>query len=94
MLGFIPGYLDDNDPRPAREQLDENYREGGGWHPVMGFTVTPNGELNYPGDPPMPLLAETILHPETTHPEVIRLYLHSWVSIIQMDGSFEIARMD
>jgi hypothetical protein len=30
MLGFIPQFLDDADPRPAREQLHSAYAHGGG----------------------------------------------------------------
>jgi len=87
MLGLIPFFLDDQDPRPAREQFDSAYI--GGWHPFEGFTMLPDGNLSYPEDPPTQLLAETKLRNET-----IRFYHHSWVSIIQPDGTFEIARMD
>lgn len=89
MLGFLPGMLNENDPRPAREQFNSNYRQGGGWRPFKGFTMLPDGNLAYPGDPPMPLLAETKLRDET-----IRFYECSWVAIMQPDGSCEIARMD
>jgi len=88
MLGFIPQFLSEHDPRPAREQLDSNYRQGGGWEPLPGFTITEQG-LKYPGDPPMVLIAET-----TLRDEVIRFYDCSWVVIIQPDGSFEASRMD
>jgi hypothetical protein len=88
MLGYIPQFLSENDPRPAREQLDDNYRQGGGWEPLSGFKITEEG-LKYPGDPPMALLAETKLRDE-----VIRFYDCSWVVIIQPDGSFEASRMD
>ena len=33
MLGFLPMMLDDEDPRPAAEQLNETYAHGGGWMP-------------------------------------------------------------
>lgn len=89
MLGYIPGFLSENDPRPAREQLDTAYSHGGGWTPFHGFTILPDGNLKYPGDPPVELLAETHLRNET-----IRFYNHSWVCIIQPDGSYEICRMD
>jgi len=97
MLGYIPSFLNDDDPRPAKEQLDTNYRQGGGWIPFPGFKMLPNGDLAYPGDPPMKLLAETVLHADggTIKPEVIRFYDCSWVAIIQVpDGSYEICRMD
>ncbi len=88
MLGYIPDMLSDRDPRPAREQFDANYRQGGGWTPFKGFTMTARG-LEYPGDLPMPLLAETTLRGET-----IRFYKCSWVAIVQPDGTYEICRMD
>jgi hypothetical protein len=84
VLGYLPGFLSVNDPRPAREQLAAAY----GWSPFAGFTMTERG-LEYPGDPTMPLLAEAKLRDE-----VVRLYDCSWVAIVQPDGSYEIARMD
>jgi hypothetical protein len=84
MLGYLPGMLSENDPRPARDQLDDNYE----WRPFEGFTMLPDG-LAYPGDPLMPLLAETMLRDET-----IRFYDCSWVAIVQPDGSYEMCRMD
>lgn len=87
MLGFIPHFLDDADPRPAREQFNANYCSG--WKPFKGFKMLSNGDLSYPGDPPTQLLAETMLRDE-----IIRFYNQAWVAIIQPDGSYEIARMD
>jgi hypothetical protein len=89
MLGFIPEFLNENDPRPAREQLDDNYSHGGGWRSMPGFTMLPNGDLKYPGDPPFALLAETKLRDE-----IIRVYNYAWVVILQPDGSFEVCHMD
>ena len=88
VLGWLPSFLSEDDPRPAREQLDANYKYGGGWDPIPGFTITEAG-LKYPDDPPQPLLAETRLRNE-----VVRLYKCSWVAIIQPDGSYEVSRMD
>lgn len=88
MLGYIPSFLDEDDPRPAREQFNEKYI--GGWTPFRGFTLLPDGNLSYPGDPPMQLLAETTLH----NKEVIRFYDCAWVMILQTDGTHEICRMD
>jgi len=88
MLGFIPQMLSEHDPRPAREQFDSAYGHCGGWQAFHGFTMTATG-LRYPGDPEMPLLAETKLRDET-----IRFYDCAWVAIVQPDGSYEICRMD
>jgi hypothetical protein len=87
MLGIIPSFLNPDDPRPAAEQFHEHYI--GGWRNMPGFTILPNGNLSYPGDPPTQLLAETRLRDE-----IIRVYDHSWVCIIQPNGSYEICRMD
>ena len=89
MLGYLPTMLDENDPRPAKNQFNSNYQRGGGWTHFEGFKMLSNGNLSYPGDPETILLAETKLRDE-----VIRFYQHSWVAIIQPDGSYEICRMD
>jgi hypothetical protein len=88
MLGFIPEFLSEDDPRPAREQINDKYGHGGGWRPLPGFRMTENA-LHYPEDPPYALLFET-----TLHDEVIRFYNYAWVAIISADGSFEVCRMD
>ena len=78
-----------HDPRPAREQINEHYRHGGGWQPFVGIKMEANC-LRYPGDPPFPLLAETHLRKE-----IVRLYgPGSWLAIIQPDGSYEVAKID
>jgi hypothetical protein len=93
MLGFIPSFLFDTDPRPARDQLHERYSHGGGWFPMPKdtFTMLPNGNLRskYSYDPDTVLLAEAKLREET-----IRVYDHEWVAVIQPDGTFEVSRMD
>ena len=40
-LGMLPYFIDPNDPRPAREQLDANYQHGGGWVPSRGLHPRP-----------------------------------------------------
>ena len=89
MLGYLPGFLSEKDPDKAREQLNKNYSHGGGWFPMKRFTKLPDGRLKYPGDPPLLPLAQTKLRDE-----LIVLYEHEVVAIIQPDGSFEAARMD
>jgi hypothetical protein len=86
MLGYIPNFLSDQDPRKASEQMSTNYQ--GGWHPMVKFGF-PNQWLRYPGDPPMPLIAEAQLRNET-----LRFYDCSWLAIIQPDGSYEVSRVD
>jgi hypothetical protein len=89
MLGFIPSFLDEADPRPAKEQFNERYVSGGGWSPFSGFRLGHNNALSYPGDPPLVALAETKLRNE-----LIVFYRHAWVAIIQPDRTFEACRMD
>jgi hypothetical protein len=81
--------LSTDDPRPAREQFDANYRHGGGWQPQSGFTLTGNNSLKYPGDPPFHPLARIQLRDEQ-----INIYEYGYVAIIQPNRSFEVCRMD
>lgn len=90
LLGFIPAFLSEHDPRPAKEQFDSAYAHGGGWHPMKGWILyTTDGAMEYPGDPIYKPLARAQLRDET-----IYVYEHAWVSIVQKDRSFEVARMD
>jgi hypothetical protein len=88
-LGFLPGMMDDTDPRPAAEQIDSNYTHGGGWHPQSGFTLGADNSLSYPGDPILRPQAMTQLRHET-----IVFYQHDILAIIQPDRSFEACRVD
>ena len=89
-LGFLPGFLSTSDPRPSREQFDAGYRAGGGWVSSPRMRFNPDSEtLHFPGDPVLTQLARTQLRDET-----ILLFPHSWVVIVQPDGSSETARMD
>lgn len=87
-LGLVPEFFSADDPRPAKEQLRENYAHGGGWNPMQGFKMTETS-LRYPGDPPFLLLAEAKLNSET-----LRLYTSAWLAVVQPDGSYEVARVD
>lgn len=90
LVGYIPGFLSLNDPRPAKEQLNENYAHGGGWRPMGGWTFNPiNQCLKYPGDPALLPVARAQMREE----EII-VYAHAWVAIVRQDGSFEVARLD
>lgn len=90
MIGYIPEFLVENDPRPAAEQFNERYAHGGGWQPFQGFTRNEDTNvIKYPGDPPIAPVAKIIFRQEQ-----IFIYPHAWVSIVQSDGSWEICRMD
>ena len=89
-LGFIPQWLMEEDPRPAKIQLDEKYRYGGGWQPFSGFKMNPKTYgLTYPDDPEMHPFAAIFFREE-----IILMYPHSWVAILQPDETFEVCRMD
>lgn len=79
-LGYIPGFLSTADPRPAREQFEENYVYGGEWHRLPPGMVTESFLKDSPDD--RPLIAEAKLRDET-----IRVYAGAWVTITQADGS-------
>jgi hypothetical protein len=88
MLGYIPMFLSNNNPAPAKEQFDAVYQ--GGWRPMEGFRLSKDRKaLHYPGDPPQRAIGKTKLRDE----EII-LFESSWVAIVQPDNTFEVARMD
>jgi len=88
-LGWIPTFLNENDPDPAWRQIDKNYGHGGGWNPQNGFRMTASRSLLYPGDPPMVALAVAQLREEK-----IYVYDYGYVAILQPDGLYEVARVD
>jgi hypothetical protein len=89
LWGLIPGFLDENDPRSAREQFHANYF--GGWYPFDGFTFDlENGTLHsLLGDPPLELRSVIQFRDE-----LILLFDHMWVLVLQPDNSWEVSKMD
>lgn len=86
--GYIPNFLDEGDPRPVREQFNARY--SGGWHPMSGIKMRRVGWiLTYPGDPPFQPIGSV-----NFRDEVVILYQHAIVVVVQKDGSWEAARMD
>ena len=92
-LGLIPGFLSEDDPRPASEQVDSNYKkasEWNRWRSLEGFTLNPDTlALAYPLDPDMLPIAMTQFRDET-----IVVYPDAWILILQKDGLFEVARVN
>ena len=87
-LGFLPGFLDEDDPRPAKEQFNERYVSG--WLPISGHTFDAETmELRYPGDPPLLPIAFGMFRGE-----IIMVFPYSIILILQGDMSFEVSRMD
>jgi hypothetical protein len=87
-LGFLPGFINGADARPAREQLDTNYGFDGNWQSAPAGILS-NGSMTYPGDPPLPWVARTMLRDEH-----ILIYPYGFVAVIAPDGSFASQRMD
>lgn len=94
LIGLIPEFLSELDPRPAAEQFNERYAHGGGWYPMDGWQFTSFNGIKYPGDPVYLPVARIDLHTGKDRPETIFVYEHAWVAIVQADGTYEVARMD
>lgn len=95
-LGEIPSFLNEADPRPAKEQFHDNYSHGGGWSPFSGFVLSSDGmSIQYQAggahqvDDPLFAIFETKLRDER-----IVVFPYAWVMIQSKDGSYEISRMD
>lgn len=89
MLGYLPSFLSERDPNSAANQIDKNYGHGGGWRSFKGLKHLGGIKLQYPGDPPLIPIAQTMLRDEK-----IVFYNGAWVAIFQSDGTFDVARVD
>jgi|SRR5687767_1874483 len=89
-LGFLPSFLDENDPDSAVVQINKNYQHGGGWLSIPGFEMKHGYRLKYPGDPELLPLAVTTLHDK----EKIFFYDSAIVCVVQEDGSWDVSRID
>ena len=93
VAGFIPQWLKEDDTRSAVQQINAAYQHGGGWNDFEGFKLVGGGDepysLTYPNDPPMRELSRATLRDET-----LVLFQHDWFAVIQVDGSFRVARLD
>ena len=89
-LGFLPGFLRPRDGRTVKEQLEARYAHGGGWRPIQGFTMRRDRTLDFPDDEPFEPSAMTVIGDET----VIFYAYCELISVIQPDGSFEVARVN
>lgn len=69
MLGPIPMFLSELDPRPAYVQLHENCAFNRGWQPFNGFTLNADNSISPADNPRHPLLAQAKLRDE-----IIRIY--------------------
>lgn len=86
--GYIPNFLDEDDPRPAAEQFHANYVSG--WSSFKRFKFNKDTlTLTYPGDPPTRAISAMGFRNE-----IIYLFESSWVVIVQPDGTWDVSRMD
>lgn len=92
-LGHLPEILlpQEQDARPIKEQLAERYAHGGGYNPIEGTTFDRmTGILSFPGDPPYKPSAMFRHGYET----VIFYRQGELLAIIQLDGSYEVTRVN
>lgn len=88
LWGYIPSFLDEDDPRSAVEQIKEKYI--GGWIPMKEFKLNKDTMvLSYPGDPPFIPYGILLFRDEK-----LFIYEGAFVVILQKDGSWEASRMD
>lgn len=88
-VGFIPTFLDLDDPRPAKEQIAERYVSG--WFPFEGhnLNIEDGMILTFEDDPPMWPIAFAVMHDD-----LVFVYPHGWTMLFHKDGKWEIARLD
>ena len=94
VLGFLPGFWDENDPDGPVQQAHKNYQHGGGWFPTVSFHIrgnAPSLTLEYPEDPPL----EAIAFAEFRETHYIVVFPYGWVCIWdKASGTGQVARMD
>jgi hypothetical protein len=88
-LGLLPMFLNPENPKSAKDQIDDSYQHGGGWRPFKGFKLGADNTLSYPNDPALHPIAQT-----KVGQELVVVYPYGWVAVIQPDRSFEVARVD
>lgn len=92
-LGLVPMFVNDHDPRPLAEQINERYAHGGGWMPLSGWSYDPQTHaIAYPDDLESLFPFAEYVHPVTG--ERLYAYKSSWFAIVQPDDKYEVARLD
>lgn len=93
VVGFIPMFADEQDPKSIHDQFNINYAHGGGWHPIDGFELIDKElmTLKFPGDPPL----QPLVFAKFRDHHIVYVYESGIVMIYDtQDGTFEVARMD
>ena len=95
--GLLPSFLSHDDTDGAVEQINKNYGHGGGWIDCDGWTLLIGKKkgsatmywLEYPDEPMLPMVSMgTLLD------EAIILFEHDWVTVVQTDLAFRVARIN
>lgn len=98
LLGYIPTFIHEDDPRTAVEQFNDRYSHGGGWHPFKGFSLVDEEgkeyELVYPASEDGPAERYKAIGVAKLRDEIIIVFEHAWVVILQKDNTWEASRMD
>lgn len=97
--GMIPHFLHalSIGRAPVADQFHANYEHGGGWRPhgkgkweMRGSGADLAGwNLKYPGDPALKVRAMAVVGAE-----LVLIFDYGLVCVRQLNGSFEVARMD
>ena len=86
LVGIIPTFLDQEDERPMKEQIDTAYVSG--WREFKGHRLEDDWSLNYPGDPALHPVAACALHGA-----IFVMYEYGWALIME-PGGWEVCRLD
>lgn len=102
-VGYIGQSLLDNTDAKAAAQINDLYHFGG-WRPFAMSEWSSNWQgkpketplpwLRYPGDPKMEAIAAAVMYHPGAPSELICVYQSDWWAIFQLDGSFEVCRLD
>jgi hypothetical protein len=93
LVGLIPSFICETDPRPVTQQIDDNYQHGGGWRPLPGMTLSP-GLVLLGGDPePYRPIAITRLA-EREDQTLVIIFERGVTAVVEADGSYQVARLD
>ena len=86
--GFIPTFLNQDDPRSTIEQLNAHYVSG--WRKFDGFTLDKDTmTMSYDGDPDL-----VPLDIQSFRDDKLAIYQSAWVCVLMPDGKYEVCRMD
>lgn len=89
-IGFIPDFLSPDCEDSAAKQIGRNYKHGGGWRPLEGYSLDLEpGIVTHSSGLQMRPIAAAVMRAE-----VIAIYPRGYVAIIQPNGVFEIAKVD